>query len=410
MPDSILLHACNNALRRCNCVLVALGRAWVGRASVSSLLTIAWFCLSYIPVDAGDLSVSVNPSTGVDSLTCSILSPCKTIAYAVQSRSATVVSLCSGIFNESSVIIHGVLSLSISGVHDGTVFDCGYRTGSGNSDSDSLGPAFFISNSSITLSGITFQNCVNFVATGPSGAIGGAVSAFGSSVTINNCSFYNNSAQSGGAVGVLSSTLLVTSSAFESNTATCPNAAFTVITCSAWGGAISSSETLSVSLLRNTFSNNMVNLVLNAVTNATSQSVGGGGCISIVHRSNVNGSLVLLSRNLIQNCTVRMYGSNDGLSTTSGVQYGMTYGGAVSLYYGLSTSSCQVQNVTFSFTHNSCLNCVVASSVGVSGNAYGGCLSIYAGSWNVNPLGDSSVGELSAEDIRMNFSSRLTWS
>ena len=140
---------------------------------------------------ATNVWVNVNPLTGVDSPSCNTTKPCQTIAYAVQWRNASIISLAAAVFNEPSVPIIGVLYLIINGTV-GSVFDCSLRA----SGSVSSGPAFIVANSSVVISGVIFQNCTNFnVIAG----IGGAVSADTSSISVNNCSFFNNLAQIGGA-------------------------------------------------------------------------------------------------------------------------------------------------------------------------------------------------------------------
>ena len=98
---------------------------------------------------AANVSITVSPSTGVDSPSCSTSPPCKTITHAVQVRGATIVSLDSGIFNESTIAVSSVPSLSITGVSISTVFDCGKR----DNGSALSGPALIITNSSVSITG-----------------------------------------------------------------------------------------------------------------------------------------------------------------------------------------------------------------------------------------------------------------
>jgi hypothetical protein len=351
--------------------------------SFASVILLCAFSLQV--VQGADLSVVVNPSTGIDSPSCYSDPPCKTIAYAIHSRKASSVYLTAGYFNESNVIINGsspFVSITSLNGSSSTVFDCKRRS--------STGQALSIFNTAVSISGITFQNCANF--DGLSG-IGGAVSAIGSSVTVNDCKFFNNTARIGGAIGVKLSSLVVSSCDFENNTATCPNAAFTTTACSAWGGAIGTEESPSVSIIGNRFNVNSVNLVLNNVTSATSKAVGGGGCISVMHKGNVSESRVRIDGNSLESCSVQMIGFND--RRFRGIQFGNTYGGAVSLYYGLeAVDSLVVQNARYAFVNNLCRSSGIASSVGVGGNAYGGCLSVHVGAWNVNTQGESGVGSL----------------
>ena len=364
-------------------------------ASFAAAILLCAFCPQV--VKGADVSVIVNPSSGIDSSSCNSDPPCKTIAYAIRSRNANKLYLAAASFQEPTVIINSSsLFVSIIGSNDGsssTVFDCTRRPSSG--------PAFSIFNTAVSLSGITFQNCANF--DGLKG-IGGAVSASGSSVTVSNCTFFNNSAQIGGAIGVASSSLVVSDCDFENNTATCPNAASTATACSAWGGAIGTEESPSVSILGNRFNSNSVNLVLSGVTSPTSKAVGGGGCISVMHNGNVSESRIAIDGNALESCSVQMIGFNDR-STLTGIQFGNTYGGAVSLYYGLkAVDSLVVQNATSAFVNNRCRSSGVTSSAGVAGNAYGGCLSVYVGAWSVSAQGDSRVGSLTVSSMETNIS------
>jgi hypothetical protein len=365
----------------------------IAAASLVGAILLCAICLQ--GVGAADVVVSVNPSIGVNSPSCS---PCATIAYAVQSRGATIVSLSAGTFIEPSIAINNsVPVVSITGLSNRTVVDCSLRP------TATPGPAFIVTNTSIAISGITFRNCANF---NVNSAIGGAVSASGSNVTVSNCNFFNNTAQTGGAIGVTSGSLVVASSVFQYNTATCPNATLTATSCSAWGGAIGTVEALSVSLIGNNFSSNAVNLVLNGVNSATSQAAGGGGCISVMYTSSVSARLFVVDKNILQYCVVQMSGSNNISGVSYGIQYGNTYGGAVSLYYGLDKFTfLNIMNVTSKFTSNICQNSGILSSVGIAGNAYGGCFSVYAGALQVNALGDSAIGSLYVDGVQINVSS-----
>jgi len=365
--------------------------------SFASVILLCVFSLQV--VQGADLSVIVNPSTGIDSLSCNSDPPCKTIAYAIHSRNASLVYLAAGCFNESNVIINSSSPVvSITGLNgsSSTVFDCNRRSFSG--------PAFSIVNTAVSISGITFQNCANF--DGLNG-IGGAVSAIGGSVTVSDCKFFNNTAQIGGAIGVKSSSLVVSSCVFEDNTATCPNAASTTTACSAWGGAIGTEESPSVSIIGNRFNSNWVNLVLNGVLSPISKAVGGGGCISVMHNGNVSESRVRIDGNFLQSCWVRMFGLYNA-ATFQGIQYGNTYGGAVSLYYGLkAVVSLVVQNVSSAFISNQCRSSGIVSSVGQAGNAYGGCLSVYVGAWSVGLQVASSIGSLTLSSMETNISGNI---
>jgi hypothetical protein len=259
----------------------------------------------------------------------------------------------------------------------------------------------------VSISGITFQNCANFEGLNGIRGVGGAVSASGSIVTVSDCKFFNNTAQIGGAIGVKSGSLLVSSCVFENNMATCPNAASTTTACSAWGGAIGTEESLSVSIIGNKFSSNAVKLVLNGVTSPTSKAVGGGGCISVMHKGNVSESRVTIDGNSLERCSVQMFGFNDG-SATRGIQFGNTYGGAVSLYFGLEAAdSLVVQNARSAFVNNECRSSSITGSVGSGGNAYGGCISVYVGTWSVNTQNDSSDGSVTVSGMESNISGNI---
>jgi hypothetical protein len=115
--------------------------------------------------------VFVNPLKGGDSETCGTIAefPCKTIQYALHTRKATALSLSPSVFSESSVLISNIPQLIINGTI-GTVFDCSLRTSMGGL----FDPAFSLSNATVVISHLTFQNCSNMrFANG----VGGAVSA-----------------------------------------------------------------------------------------------------------------------------------------------------------------------------------------------------------------------------------------
>jgi hypothetical protein len=113
---------------------------------VPSLLSAILLCGSCLQgAEAADLSVTVNPSSGFDSSSCNMTSPCRTIAHAIQSRNANVLFLASGTFVESSVAINSSIPfVNITGLLGGTVFDCSLSTSSG--------PAFAVTNTSIAIS------------------------------------------------------------------------------------------------------------------------------------------------------------------------------------------------------------------------------------------------------------------
>jgi hypothetical protein len=96
--------------------------------------------------------VTVDPQAGSDTVGCGeAATPCKTIVHAVQNSTGTVSSirLTAGVFNGPTVNIIGMTSLSISGVPLATVFDCSRRL-------QPSGAEFFISNSTVIITGITF--------------------------------------------------------------------------------------------------------------------------------------------------------------------------------------------------------------------------------------------------------------
>ena len=234
----ILVAAVRHAMhvmRRCSANKLSI-RTPFGRAHRSvavSAMSVFLCCASCLHgAAAADIAVSVDPVTGQNVPNCGQTPPCKTIEYAVHTRRATSVLLSEGIFNEISIYVDSIAPLfSVSGSRNNTIFDCGRR-----------GPAFIIANTSVAITGVTFQNCVNFNAS----STGGAISAHSNSVVaVTNCAFYNNTAQTGGAIGAISSALTVTSSLFENNTATCPDAS---AACSAWGGAIGAVEAQSVTI------------------------------------------------------------------------------------------------------------------------------------------------------------------
>ncbi len=341
---------------------------------------------------ATGVALAVDPSNGRDAPLCSLTLPCKTIAYAISSRQATNVLLLNQTFDEPSILVADVAFVNITGTRRFTTIDCSRRA------DGAFGTAFTITNSSVAFSGITFQHCINFNA---SNGTGGALSAQSSVVTVSHCDFLNNSAQTGGAIGAISSALAVSSCFFADNTATCSNSS---IACSAWGGAVGVLETLSVSLADNTFARNSVNLDLIGVSDSVSQAAAGGGCVSIMHNMNVADSRVSIDRNTFQSCSVNTFGVNIPAMrpSLSGVQYGNSFGGAVSIYFGLlATSALSVSNVTSSFTGNQCHNSRIRASVGVAGNSYGGCLSVHAGPWSVRAQGDSAVAAVHINNMNV---------
>ena len=237
-------------------------------------------CLNVMSASA---AIAVNPSTGIDSPACGVTPapPCRTIAYA-HNLGASFVDLSAGVFSEPAISIKGSLSLVISGMPSATVFDCSSRPG----------PAFIIVDSTVNITGVTFQACSNPNATG------GALSANSSSVAVMQCSFVNCSAASGGAMSVSGPGsglyLSVQNSNFSGNSAngglvSCP--ANATQPCSTWGGALAVFEILNVTVSGCRMVNNTAQA---SVPTSASQyqniphyaaggnAVAGGGCVSVV--------------------------------------------------------------------------------------------------------------------------------
>jgi hypothetical protein len=258
---------------------------------------------------AAATSVTVNPTTGDDSQCRQNASvSCRTIANAVEMAGARYLKLSAGIYNEPTISISNMFSLVITGVPNDTVFDCSRRQGT------SIGAAFIITNSTIVITGVTFQNCSN-----PS-SDGGAVSASDSSLVVSLCSFTACSAASGGAVSVtgLSSGrfLVIQNSTFTRNLATggdsgCPEDLSRP--CSTWGGAISAVEIFNVSISGCTMTDNNARAFLPPSTSLlareSSNSVAGGGCLSVLFRGNASGSAVHISGNSFVGCAVYVSGT-----------------------------------------------------------------------------------------------------
>jgi len=359
-------------------------------------------------------AVTVNPSTGIDSTTCGSTPspPCKTIAYAVRNLSASFVVLSAGVFNESAVNITGAESLVISGVPSATVFDCSSRSG----------PAFKIVNSTVSITGVTFQACSNPIANG------GAVSANGSSVVVSQCSFMNCSAASGGAMSVSGPGgglyLNVQNSSFSGNSAIgglagCP--ADPTQPCSTWGGAVAAFEMLNVTVsgCRMVNNNAQASMPPSAPQYRGGNAVAGGGCVSVLFAKNTSGSSVRVSDNTFSECTVT-------LSVVNNVNFGngtlneclekiamhlcvinacAGYGGALSVYFGF-FAGLQLLDVSYfslALHRNAFSSCTVIGSLSVQGisgggNVYGGGVSLYMGGYSssadytaVAAVGDTTV-------------------
>jgi hypothetical protein len=237
-----------------------------------------------------------------------VAQPCKTIAYAVNNISAAFVSLSAGTFNESTVSISSILSLVISGVPSATVFDCSRRLAT-------VGAAFSIFNSTVTIIGVTFRSCSNPTSNG------GAVSASGSSVAVSQCSFFNCSAASGGAMSATGPGtglfLSIQNSTFNRNSANgglsgCP--ADTAQPCATWGGAIAAFEMLNVSISGCNMIENSAQASVPTTSqqyNASQNAVAGGGCVSVVFSGNSSGSVVNVSGSTFLLCAVAVAARNN---------------------------------------------------------------------------------------------------
>jgi hypothetical protein len=248
---------------------------------------------------AGGTSININPVTGDDSL-CGVAPdknvPCKTVARAVELNDATVFIMSAGIYNDPPIRISNTVSLVIVGVPGATVFDCSSR----------LGEAFNIVNSTVAITGVTFQDCLG-------SSRGGAVSAIGSSIVVSQCSFTRCWAASGGAISVTGPDkglfLSIQNSKFSENrawgmAADCPSNP-TQQPCSTWGGAIAAFEMFNVTISGCDFFDNWASAhVPKPLDVDITSSVAGGGCVSILFRGNATGSRVCISDNQFVKCTV----------------------------------------------------------------------------------------------------------
>ena len=159
------------------------------------ILACVFVAMTVPPANAAALpSIFVDPQNGSDADGCGGVAPCKTVAHAVRKLKGggTSISLAAGVYLEPSVNISSFASLIISGVPSATIFDCSRRL-------HTPGAVFYIRNSSLTITGVTFMNCVN------TNSNGGALAAVGSSVAVMQCSFMNCSAASGGAMHITGS-------------------------------------------------------------------------------------------------------------------------------------------------------------------------------------------------------------
>jgi hypothetical protein len=115
----------------------------------------------------------------------------------------------------------------------------------------------------------------------------------------------------------------------------------------------------------------------------------------------VSESAVVIHNNTFRACTARVSQSTVSKSNPVSAQHGNTYGGAVSVYYGMKpTPLLVVSDALSSFTNNVCRDCSSLASAGIAGNAYGGCLSVYTGAWSVSTVRKVSEGSVLVEGMR----------
>jgi hypothetical protein len=288
-----------------------------------ALFTCVFLATAATPAAAS--SIKVDPQTGIDIPGCGAASPCRSIAYAVQrvDRSApSSISLAAGFFNDSTVNISGMASFIISGVPSATVFDCSSRL-------QPPGAAFLISNSSVVITGVTFQTCHHPISNG------GAISATASSVTVSHCSFTNCSAASGGAIYAAGPRdaifLLVRDSVFSGNSAIggligCPDDE--TMPCSSWGGGVAAAEVFNVSI---SGCRMLANTALAFVPKASRQysvltlsALAGGGCVSVLFSANASGSKVHVADNEFDGCEVDVSAVDSDVTGNVAVGNGMT--------------------------------------------------------------------------------------
>jgi hypothetical protein len=279
---------------------------WPWYLPLPGLLVCAYFWIvSVLPLAAATYlaSVQVDPVNGNDT-NCNVTLICKTIAYAVQCVGVSQVNLTSGIFNEATVDISNIESLIVNGVPSATFLDCSRRP------KQASGAAFDILNSTVTFTGITFQNCSNI------NGNGGALSAKNSSVTVLQCHFINCSAANGGAVSASGPAhglfLHVLNSSFSRNVANggligCPSGPRSGEPCSTWGGAVAAFDMANVSVTGCTMAKNQALAIVPADSQQYSRSqnaVAGGGCVSVLFFGNSSGSVLRFSSNTFVECTV----------------------------------------------------------------------------------------------------------
>lgn len=159
------------------------------RSLIITLLLISSQCLSstfFVPADFPDIQSGIDAATSGD----------------------TVV-IASGLYSESGIIMKAGVTLSgdtdnaadvtISADNQGRIIDC--------SNLSEL----------TTIKNITFRN--GYVSEGWIDAIGGGVRALNSNISIQNCTFINNTAFAGAGLGALESTLDIVDCKFRSNRA-----------------------------------------------------------------------------------------------------------------------------------------------------------------------------------------------
>ena len=370
---------------------------------------------------AAGISVLVDPFTGDDS-SCAAKFICRTIAYAIEQVGASQVNLSAGVFNESTVNINNAASLVVSGVASASIFDCSRRLG------QTTGAAFNITNSTVTITGVTFQHCAN------ADGNGGAVSAVGSSVAVLRSCFINCSAANGGALsatgGGSALFLHVENSIFSRNSAVggvigCPTGTRSSEPCSTWGGAVAAFEMRNVSVAGCTMADNRAVAVVpsdSPQSGLSRNAVAGGGCVSLLFRGNSSASTLRVINNSFVRCEVDLtssrnifVGNGSVLCRESVVSFLLFpfassdacagYGGALSVYVGLSAGLQQLHVSFFNIAlqSNVFANCVVSVSVS-GGNAYGGAVSLYMGGYSsmynsgsdaVSAVGDTVVRNVS---------------
>ena len=179
---------------------------------------------------------------------------------------------------------------------------------------NNAGAAFLIANSSVTITGISFENCFN------PNSNGGAVSAYGSNVVVSRCSFINCSAASGGAIAATALMgpsqglfLNVHNSSFFGNSANgglsaCPSDAEQPNQpCSTWGGAVAAFDMLNVTVSGCKMEANRARATVPTTSlqqHASRNAVSGGGCVSVLFYGNASGSVVQVSGNTFEQCVV----------------------------------------------------------------------------------------------------------